>query len=280
VSHFAPFFEADKYWKNDGDTMIDSIQENHMNLGYRVYNTHLRGNMIPKKSHNITNHDDISRINQGSGGRGGGGAKCIYIVRSPLDVCVSFYHHLSNQVEGDFGQSFDSFFSDWVNGTLPYGSWMDHVLSYAPYFKYTKKAKDTIIPNNDKSSTVENQFLILFYEDMVSDLFSSVQKITSFLDLDTVISAEDIQNILPSFTFDQMKANINRFQPQSVTWKNNFSFLRKGVVGDSQTTSLLSKLQRDEFQELLQSQRFEEKLKLLVEDQEIVEKIKAIAYAR
>ena len=61
---------------------------------------------------------------------------------------------------------------------------------------------------------------------------------------------------------------------------NNFSFLRKGVVGDSQTTSLLSKHQRDEFQELLQSQRFEEKLKLIIEDQEVVEKIKAIAYAR
>lgn len=40
------------------------------------------------------------------------------------------------------------------------------------------------------------------------------------------------KEILPSFEFDAMKDNINRFQPKSVTWLNGFTFLRRGTSGD------------------------------------------------
>ena len=38
--------------------------------------------------------------------------------------------------------------------------------------------------------------------------------------------------ILPSFTFNVMKDNIQKFQPKSVGWLNDFQFLRRGVSGD------------------------------------------------
>lgn len=252
VSDYAPFFEADKYWKDDSDELIDSIQQNHLNLNHRVFNTHLRGNMIPTRR-------DKKNMKYG--------AKCIYVIRSPLDVVISFYYHLSNQVEGNFDQSFDSFFNDWIHGELPYGSWMDHVLSYAPYLNQTPERKET-----DKG----NSCLFLCYEDMVSDLYGSVQKIVAFLDLDTVIAPKHIERMIPSFTFDQMKLNIFKFQPRSVSWKNDFCFLRKGIVGDSKTTSLLSSKQKDQFQQLIQSTKFHSQLELLIDDESVVEKIRSI----
>jgi Sulfotransferase domain len=114
VSELAPFFEVDAHWERDA--LASWIQDNHRSLKRRVFNTHLRFSMLPS---------------QGTGG------KFIYIIRSPFDVCVSFYHHLSNQVEGGFEGSFDEFFDDWLNGKLAFGSWIDHIRSYEAAFAAT-----------------------------------------------------------------------------------------------------------------------------------------------
>ena len=47
-----------------------------------------------------------------------------------------------------------------------------------------------------------------------------------------------------------MKENKNKYQPISVKWKNNFEFIRKGVVGDS--ASIFSSEQERQFDEMLQ----------------------------
>ena len=39
-------------------------------------------------------------------------------------------------------------------------------------------------------------------------------------------------DILPTFEFQAMKNDIQRFQPKSVTWLNDFQFLRRGESGD------------------------------------------------
>lgn len=191
VSDFAPFFEIDPHWNEQG--LIPDIVKRHEQLGRRVFNTHLRGDMLPKP------------IELG---------KFIYITRSPLDACVSFYHHLTHQVEGGYhNSSLDDFFNEWIHGKLPFGSWMDHFYSYS-------------------NLVARNQVLHLSYEEMVMDLPTCVENIIAFLEMDDLLTKEDVTDIIPSFEFDHMKNHLHKFQPKSVTWKNDFRFLRRGCIGD------------------------------------------------
>jgi len=202
VSDYAPFFEIDTHW-NEND-LIPDIQKRQEVIGRRIFNTHLRGNMLP---------------------RTGDMGKFIYITRSPLDACVSFYHHLSHQVEGCYQHSLDDFFQDWLDGKLPFGSWIDHFISYS-------------------SLVANHQVLHLSYEEMVQDLPKSVYKIIEYLQLDDFLTKDDLKNILPSFEFQDMKSQLYKFQPKSVTWKNDFCFLRKGNVGDHKNVLTKDKVLR------------------------------------
>jgi hypothetical protein len=201
VSEYAPFFEIDPHW--DGDQLVPWIREHHARIGRRVFNTHLRFDMLPSSA-------------------GEGGGKFIYIVRSPLDACVSFYHHLSHQVEGGFAGDFDEFFRDWLKGEIAFGTWDDHVLSYVTAFA---SGHDKIVKLDDG-----REFLLLTYEEMIEDLPKVVDSIVDFLELD--VPSQRRRDLLPTFSFAHMKANIDRFQPKSVSWKNQFSFLRHGRPGD------------------------------------------------
>jgi len=54
VSDFAPFFEIDAHWQsspsNDSTKVLaESVRKNHDRLGRRVFNTHLRWDMLPKQ---------------------------------------------------------------------------------------------------------------------------------------------------------------------------------------------------------------------------------------
>lgn len=213
VSDYAPFLEIDPHWEQDTNELIQSIQENHLKLGRRIFNTHLRYDMLPQQTNHIENVQ-------------GNKVKYIYLLRSPLDVCVSFYYHLSHQIEGCYEKSFDEFFHEWINGDLPFGSWMDHILSYVPHL---------ITDYDDLDINNSRDVLLITYEEMVTNLNDAIHKIVKYLELDDLIKSNDIENIIPSFTFSSMKKQLKQFQPKSVTWKNDFKFLRKGQVGDSKT---------------------------------------------
>ena len=219
VQDYAPFFEIDPHWESeDSFELIESIRANHAKLGRRVFNTHLRWNMLSKNEA----RPDRSR-KQG---------KFIYLIRSPMDVCVSFYYHLSHQEEGGYEGSFDDFFQEWTAGQVAFGSWADHIRSFLP-------AAATTIDGDDGR---QQRVLFLFYDDMLTDLSSAVRSIAEFIEMD--VTHDDINGLLPTFTFDAMKANLNRFQPRSVTWKNNFKFLRKGIAGDDSMDDVASNPQR------------------------------------
>ncbi|NXE54549.1 ST2B1 Sulfotransferase, partial [Casuarius casuarius] len=54
-------------------------------------------------------------------------AKVIYVARNPKDVAVSFYHfHRLAKFLPDPG-SFDAFLARFLEGTVQYGSWFEHV---------------------------------------------------------------------------------------------------------------------------------------------------------
>jgi hypothetical protein len=233
VSDYAPFFEIDAHW--EGPELASSVRENHARLGTRVFNTHLRFDMLPQ---------------QGPG-------KFIYLIRSPLDACVSLYHHLAHQVEGGYDGTFPEFFNDWMNGRVVFGSWVDHVLSYAMALANggrqcgsTGQAK---LGNGRK-------ILLLSYEEMMADLPRALLDLQEFLEL--TVTPEQRQEMLPSFSFINMKQDLDRFQPKSVQWKNGFVFLRKGVCGDS--WAIVSEQQRKDFSKWIEEEQVEELLSELL----------------
>jgi hypothetical protein len=89
ISEFSPFFEVDKHWDISQGTVKIKFTDNFSLLGRRIFNTHLRWDMMPK-------------------GGGSNSAKYIYVVRNPRDVVTSFYHHLANEKNGYSG-TFDEF---------------------------------------------------------------------------------------------------------------------------------------------------------------------------
>jgi Sulfotransferase domain len=90
--------------------------------------------------------------------------------------------------------------------------------------------------------------LLVSYEAMLQDLDRVVKTLVEFLNLD--VSDDQQAHLLPKFSFNSMKADIDRFRPKSVHWKNNFCFLRKGVAGDS--AEIITNAQRARFLDRLE----------------------------
>ena len=207
VSEYAPFYEVDDHWDSQARDLNESIRTNHNRLGRRVFNTHLRWDMLPSTMEAGLNHV-------------GNKAKFIYLLRDPMDVCLSFYCHLSNQMEGGYDGTFQDFFYEWISGDIAFGSYVDHILSFAPAFVDAGDGRE---------------ILLISYEEMLSGLPSVVRKVARFVGAD--VTSDEIDELLPTFSFGHMKGDLGRFQPRSVTWKNNFQFLRRGISGDSHTVA-------------------------------------------
>uniref|UniRef100_A0A7S4N7Y2 Sulfotransferase domain-containing protein n=1 Tax=Odontella aurita TaxID=265563 RepID=A0A7S4N7Y2_9STRA len=232
VSDYAPFYEVDRHWNVEHRDLIDSIRENHDRLGRRVFNTHLRWDMLPRSSPDASTYDGAKR-----------NAKFIYLVRSPLDVCVSFYYHLSHQEEGRYTGTFDEFFREWIRGKIAFGSWIDHVLSYAPSL-----------------SSSRDDVLFVSYEEMLSDTRTTATALAKFLS--ARVSDSDLDEMLPTFSFASMKSDLDKFRPRSVAWRNDFQFLRRGVSGDSRTAA--DDEQRGMWRERLEREDFEGRLRCIL----------------
>ena len=221
VSDYAPFFEIDAHWDINSDTLAENVIRNHNKLGQRIFNTHLRWDMLPKKEEDKELEDNQHQQLRPACG------KFIYVTRSLPDVCASFYHHLANQKEGTYNELFDKFASDWMAGNIPFGSPLQHLLSFAEGFSDNRYSNDAALSENN-----DQPLLLLSYERLKENLRDEVLRIIDFLNLKHISNEVLEKELLPSFEFASMKANSNKFQPLSVTWLNGYQFLRKGVIGD------------------------------------------------
>ena len=79
VSEYAPFFEIDAHWDHNRHCLIESIQRNHDALHQRVFNTHLRWEMLPKQMSNEEDNNDHLRPACG---------KFIYVTRNLPEMSV------------------------------------------------------------------------------------------------------------------------------------------------------------------------------------------------
>jgi len=236
VGDYAPFYEIDPHWDATGTQMTADIQQRQQHLGRRVFNTHLRFELLP---HLQSATSDKAALNSTAMS----GPKFIYLVRHPLDTCLSFYHHLSSQGEGTYTKSFGHFFDEWMNGTIYFGSWLDHLLSYAKG-----------VANGEKD------VLVLEYERMVHDLPRCVNQICRHLELE--LTDEIIEDeLLPTFSFSYMKSHKSKFQPRSVGWLHQYEFLRKGIVGDSTSKDgLVTQAMRDAFRQRVEESDYTKRI--------------------
>lgn len=118
-------------------------------------------------------------------------AKYLYAMRSPFDVCKSYYNMLKQmpQFYGFKDGDFDDFFKDFIHGHNDCGSYFDHIVSW--------------IKNMDKLN-----ILFLKYEEIRSNHEDAIIKIGNFLGSVYASSANDPKirkQVMEKTSFDFMK---------------------------------------------------------------------------
>lgn len=192
VSDVAPFLDIDAHWKDGTFVGTENSRRVREQTKRRAFNTHMLYEHLPTKSP----RQDV---------------RFIYVVRDGRDVCVSFYHHLANQLgeAGTYEKPIGAFFDEWLDGTLPYGGWLDHLKAWS------EGANDPRV-------------LFLAYEDMLSDLPGAVRRIAAHIGVPPLPD----DRVHAELSLEGMRARRDVYQPKSVAWKSGFNFLRKGVAGD------------------------------------------------
>jgi len=245
ISNYCPFLENDQIWEHTRgapSALAPAYSTAHAEIGLRIFNTHLLWEMLPGAAGESLTERRSSARNRSQGGGGGERdsaegvepprfGKFIYIVRSPSDVCASFYQHLSHQAPDDGGYvgGVDSFVRDWCAGEVAFGKWTDHLASWlkpGPCFHDARTAPSTTVGHSPR-------VLVLSYEFLKSDLRSACRAIAEHLELE--LGEEELEAILPRLGFDYMKEHVAKFEPKSVAWLDKgdgFQFVRSGRVGD------------------------------------------------
>ncbi|XP_074864951.1 sulfotransferase 2B1-like isoform X2 [Carettochelys insculpta] len=113
-------------------------------------------------------------------------AKVIYVARNPKDVAVSFYHfHKMAKFLPDPG-SFEDFLMRFLQGTVQYGSWFQHVKGWL-------------------SQRTELALFYITYEDLHKDLRHSVERLAEWLGCP--LQPEEVQATLQHCSFTSMREN-------------------------------------------------------------------------
>ncbi|KAL1495431.1 hypothetical protein AB1Y20_016799 [Prymnesium parvum] len=220
ISDACPFFEVDRTWsEHESGELAPTVRENHRALGRRLFNTHLRWEMMPRQG-----EADAADATAAAG------AKYIYLTRDGRDACVSFFHHLSHQAveDGGYRGGFDRFVVEWSAGALPFGSWAAHLKSWLG------------------GAAADPRVLVVSYEGMKADLRREVLRVRTHLRLP--LSERRVDELLPRFTFEWMRSHEEQFNPRSVRWVASeeeeaeghgeapraepFHFIRSGQTGE------------------------------------------------
>ncbi|XP_036402782.1 sulfotransferase 6B1-like [Megalops cyprinoides] len=132
--------------------------------------------------------------------------KMLVIFRNPKDTAVSFYHFSNNNPVLPTCESWDKFYTEFMSGEVPWGSYFDHALAWE------KRMDD---PN----------VMIVTFEELKEDLCEGIRQISKFFDFS--LTDEDVQTIAQESTFNAMKESSKHSHGQL-----GKVFFRKGEVGD------------------------------------------------
>ncbi|MGB3694991.1 MAG: sulfotransferase domain-containing protein [Spirulinaceae cyanobacterium] len=133
--------------------------------------------------------------------------KVIYIVRDGRDVYISYFHYLKQSLPPNC--SLQDFLAD---NTSPFGSWSDHIKSWL-----------------DARNRNEDNFLLVRYEDLLEDPFSTFKKMAEFAGFE--VGSQQIASAVGNSSFVHMQ-NIERKYGRKYSNDSADSFVRKGQSGE------------------------------------------------
>ncbi|XP_021424021.2 sulfotransferase 6B1 [Oncorhynchus mykiss] len=163
--------------------------------------------------------------------------KMLVVFRNPKDTVVSYYHFMNTNPVLPNAKSWDSFFTDFMEGEVAWGSYFNHALAW-------EKLMDN--PN----------ILMVTYEQMKENLGQGVQQISKFFDFP--LTEEQVQTIAGQSTFNAMKES-----SKNTHGKHGNVFFRKGEVGDwkNHLSEAQSKQMDEKFEKHLAHTKLGAKLK-------------------
>ncbi|XP_042358543.1 sulfotransferase 6B1 [Plectropomus leopardus] len=132
--------------------------------------------------------------------------KMLVIFRNPKDTLVSYYHFTNNNLVLPTVQSWDSFFSNFMSGDVPWGSYFDHALAW-------EKWMDN--PN----------VMVVTYEELKQNLSEGIRQISIFYGFS--LTEAQVQQISEGSTFNAMKES-----SASSHGAMGSVIFRKGEIGD------------------------------------------------
>ncbi|XP_051958424.1 sulfotransferase 2B1-like [Xyrauchen texanus] len=140
--------------------------------------------------------------------------RVIYVMRNPKDVFTSSVHYygMASYLVNPGTQ--DEFMEKFLDGRIMFGSWFDHVKGWL-------NAED------------KEHILYICYEEMISDLKGSVEKMALFLGKS--LSPEVTEKIADHCVFKNMKQNkMSNYSlvPNEFMDQKKSEFMRKGMAGD------------------------------------------------
>ena len=142
--------------------------------------------------------------------------KVIVGIRNPKDTLVSWYHFCRmNKVMGLFPGNWSQFMTLYKAGKIPYGDYFDNVLSW-----WNERHRENI--------------LVVFYEDVKHQPFSTIKNISAFLGKD--YSDSDIQRVVDWTAFSNIKnqpmSNYTKGRIATILKPEISPYMRKGTPGD------------------------------------------------
>jgi sulfotransferase family protein len=159
----------------------------------------------------LKSHLPYSRIPKGPG-------RYIYVMRSGLDVVVSYYYHCVRYA--NYRAPFEAFVDDFLAGK--YGSWFAHVEGWS------------------KNSARLN-VLYVTYEDLRQDFRRTAQRVADFCDVQ--VAEPDWARIVENCSFETMRRHEEKFDPLRIAPptpagptidSEDRHFIRRGRIGQGQ----------------------------------------------
>ena len=143
----------------------------------------------------------------------GSPCKYIYIARNPKDAAVSLYHQVISFIALK-SMEWEKFIPLYLSGSLYYGDYFDHVLSWW-------KHRD------------DENVLFMTYEDMKMDIRSSIGRIATFMGRE--LSKEQMDTVVEKSSLSYMKTNpttnYERIISSKLASSDINTYVRIGIVG-------------------------------------------------
>jgi hypothetical protein len=159
--------------------------------------------------------------------------KVMYLIRDPRDIVISYYFHHLKYFKGEgFDLSFNQFFEEFMSGKVWPGVWDSNVESWI-----------------ENQKNIKNGFLLLRYEDLLSNITGEVRRILEFLNLDR--TEEEINDAIKWASFDNMKS-LEKKQKEFVNWGTKFVDEKIPFVREGRTNGWKSVLDKEQQEKMNQ----------------------------